>query len=486
MTSKASLSKLWAGVCIAVVSLVAGALLPTDGIRARLGLGGASVDDAAEDAAEEGGDNEVFDVTLTAQQSMQLQRGYPELRDFTRFISVPGIIRERPAVSNLQASSKMAGIVRKVFVDVGQSVREGDKLVELELTGDDLAESQSTLLDSYNQLEIVRSEIARIEPVAASGGVARKNLLEKQYEEKRLAALFQAKRQELLAKGLTEAQLNEIVRGGQLVRMITISVPSGIRPAVHSRSEQLGNAGELPAVPQLQATRVGYQTDDPWVYSIETLGVNPGTMVQPGQPLCDLAYHETLLIEGQAYERDLGVITDGIRNRQTFTVEIGDDENPELITGLPILYVDNHVDPESQTVRFYIELDNTVSSEVQGKNGALFRSWKLRPDQRGHVRIPTQRWEEKIVLPAEAVAKDGLDYVCFQHLGEHDPIGEAAHSEFRKIAISVLYQDRRHVVAEPSGKLSPQKEIAMNNAFLLLLEANKSEGGGGHHHDHEH
>ncbi|GAB5402732.1 MAG: efflux RND transporter periplasmic adaptor subunit [Aureliella sp.] len=469
---------------MAVVCLVAGALLPTDGLQAWLGLGGETAEEATEEPGE-GYGGEVFDVTLTAQASMQLRRGYAEKRDYTRFVSVPGVVRERPAVSNLQASSKMAGIVRKVYVDVGQSVREGDKLVDLELTGDDLAESQSVLLDSHNQLEIVRSEIARIKPVAASGGVARKNLLEKQYEEKRLAALFEAKRQELLAKGLTEIQLQEIVGGGQLVRMITISVPVGIRPAVHSRSSPLGGVTGSGATATLPVTPVRHQSVDPWVYSIETLGVNPGSMVQPGQPLCDLAYHETLLIEGQAYERDLGLITQGIRDRQTFTVELGDDENPELITGLPILYVDNHVDPESQTVRFYIELDNTVTSEVQGENGALFRSWKLRPDQRGHIRIPATKWKEKMVLPAEAVAKDGLDYVCFQHLGEHDPIGEAAHSEFRKIAISVLYRDRRHVVAEPSGKLSPEKELALNNAFLLLLEANKTEGGG-HHHHHEH
>lgn len=478
-----SSATVWGGICLALVGFAAGALIPTDTLRKQLGLETAQPDSEAEDAADQTGLSDVFDVTLTAQASMGMIRAFPEIKDYVRSVSVPGIIRERPAVSNLQASCKMAGIVRRVFVDVGQSVREGDKLVELELTGNDLAVSQSVLLDSHKQLEIIKAEIARIEPIAASGGVARKNLLEKQYEERRLAAVIQAKSQELLLRGLTQEQLDQIVTAEKLVRSIVVRVPTGIRPSVLTRSVTQRSDGSSP---DNRLRTVGYDQDDPWVYSIETLTASPGSMVQPGQPLCDLAYHETLLIEGQAYERDERYITEGIRNQQTFIVELGDDENPELIDNLQILYVDNHIDPESQTVRFYLELDNLVTSEVRGNNGSLFRSWKLRPDQRGHIRIPVESYQGKLVLPAEAVAKDGLDYVAFQHLGEHDPIGEAAHSEFRKIAVEVIYKDRRHCVVEPSEKISPSKEIAMNNAFLLLLEANKTEGGGGHHHDHAH
>ncbi len=434
--------------------------------------------DSEADSEEAAGDADVFDVTLTAQQSMGLVVGSPELQDFTSYIRIPGIVKERPAVSNLHASSKLAGIVRRIYVDVGQSVREGDPLVDIELTGNDLAESQSVLLDANKQLEIVRSEIARIRPIAESGGVARKSLLEKQYEQKRLEAVIASKRQELLVKGLSPEQLDTIISGGTLVRTITISVPTGIRP--------VPAAEEVAASPRAERAErlVANFSPDPWVYSIEKLYVNLGSMTSPGAAVCDLAFHESLQMVGHAFETDLEQLIETVNAKRSVTVELGETDALRRIDDLSILYIDNHIDPASLSVRFFIELRNEVTSEGRDASGALFRSWWLRPDQRGHVLLPDQTWKDKIVLPTAAVAEDGLDYVVFRHLGRHDPIGEAAHSEFRKTAVTLLYRDREFCVLEPSTILRVGEEYAMNNAFLLQLQSSKSAEGGGHHHHH--
>ena len=421
----------------------------------------------------------IFDVSLAAQASIGLQIGQPTLGNYQELVSVPAVVRERPAVSNLQASSKLSGIVRKIFVHLGQSVREGDELIELELTDDRLAQSQAALLESSKQLEIVLAELARIAPIAEAGGVARKNYLEKDYDRRRLEALVETRQQELLVKGFSGEQIARIRQSGQLVRSMTIRVPEGIQPdsPLDSNRQTRSNA---PSV-----RHVSFQTPDTWVYSIEELNVSPGSMVIAGQPLCDLAYHATLLLEGQAYEEDIPTLTNLLQNGQGVTISMGSDDDPLEIERVPILFMDNHVAEDSQTIRFFMELENAVTSETKSSDGSLFRSWLFRPSQRGHVLLPRNEWSDKILLPADAVAKDGLDSIAFRHLGKHYPDTEPAHSEFEKVVVQVLHEDRRMVVVETGGDLSANDEVALNAAYLLLLQMQKGSGGGGHHH-HDH
>lgn len=493
------------GLLCLVSGLAAGQLLPTDWTRSVV-FGDAAMDELAIEPEAEDGlmQADVFDVTLAAQKTIGLEIGLPTIGNYAEQISIPAVVRERPAISNLQASSKLAGIVRKIYVDVGQSVREGDRLMDLELIGDSLAESQSMLLDASKQLEIVQAEIARIAPIADNGGVARKNLLEKQYEEKRLLSLLEAKRQELVVKGFSEEQLASIRTQGQLVRVLTICVPEGIRPTKStlfgSRSgvergsslsldsgaaigSRVRSQGELSRSPQVFP--VSMSSDDPWVYSIETLRTSPGAVVSPGEPLCDLAFHETLLLEGQAYDRDLPVLTELLQSGVGVSVVLGSDDAPEYQDRVPILYLDNHIDPVTKTVRFYLELKNSVTSETRNDQGYLFRSWKYRPSQRGHVMLDAKRWENELLVPADAVVKDGVEHIVFKHLGRHRPLDEAAHSEFQKLSVTVLYSDRRTAVLKSGGDLDRDDEIALNNAYMLQMQMSQSNSGGGHHH-HDH
>ena len=112
--------------------VVAGVLIPPDGVRSvaerwLLNSSQQVADDAASDANAEHDDHGgTFEVSIAAQKTYGLVVGKASLGSFTQYIDVPAFIRERPTVSNLQASSRMQGIVRRIFVQVGQSVREGD------------------------------------------------------------------------------------------------------------------------------------------------------------------------------------------------------------------------------------------------------------------------------------------------------------------------------------------------------------------------
>ncbi|MCR9199814.1 MAG: efflux RND transporter periplasmic adaptor subunit [Planctomycetaceae bacterium] len=470
----------------AAFGLAGGLFIPQSGVRGV--VSGWLADESTGDtsAAESPEQNDLFEVSLAAIETygVNFARVEDQPTTYTQYFSVPAFVRERPTTSNLQASSRMSGVVRRIFVQVGQSVREGDPLVELELTGDELASAQSLLLDSVQQLKIIDDEIARLQPASADGGIARKNLIEKQYEQRRMKSVIEAKRQELLIRGLAEEDVDAIIREQQLVRSVVIRVPRDIRPETPPGMTQRTNGRNslFQLTPHDERQPVG-----PWVYSVESMRVSPGSVLQAGQAVSDLAYHETLLIEGQAYERDLETLTGIINDQLPVSIEIGDDASPVVIDDLRVLFMDNHVDDETQTYRFYIEVPNEVLAENINSQQRRFRTWRFKPGQRGHVRIPMHTLENLVVLPAEAVTEEGVDSVVFRRIAIHDHFhGDTPpHAELKKLVVSVRYRDQRTVVIDHRNQLSPKQTIAVSQADMLLRAS--SEGGGhGHDHGHEH
>ena len=157
-----------------------------------------------------------------------------------------------------------------------------------------------------------------------------------------------------MIRGLSEDDVAGIIERRQLVRSIVIRVPSGIQPSASKPSEAV----------------------DDWVYSIEEMHASLGSVMAAGAAVCDLAYHETLLLEGQAYERDVTFLTELIKNKQPVSVALGSEDNETVIDDLPILFMDNHLDEESQTYRFYVQLSNSVVAEnVDGQR--RFRTWRF-------------------------------------------------------------------------------------------------------------
>lgn len=466
--------------------IIGGMLIPGNGVRSVVSawLSGSPEEEPAEDTGHS--ETNSFEVSLAALDTygVDFSRVEDVPTQYTQYFSVPAFVRERPTTSNLKASSRMNGVVRRIFVQVGQSVREGDPLVELELTGDELASAQSLLLDSVQRLKIIDDEINRLKPASADGGIARKNLIEKQYEQRRTKSLIEAKRQELLIRGLAKEDVDGIIREQTLVRKIIIRVPHDIRPETPPKVAVL----QKPDRSAIRLTSADDSSVGPWVYSVESMRVSPGSVLNAGEAVSDLAYHETLLIEGQAYERDLLTMTKIINDQRPVSVEVGDDASPVVIEDLRVLYMDNHVDNEAQTYRFYIEVPNDVLAENINEANRRFRTWRFKPGQRGHVRIPLKHYSDLLVLPAGAVAEEGVDHVLFRRVAVHDHFhGDVPpHSELKKLVVSVKFSSQRTVVVDHRGQLSPKQTIALNQADMLLRASSDDGGGHGHDHGHEH
>jgi multidrug efflux pump subunit AcrA (membrane-fusion protein) len=279
--------------------------------------------------------------------------------------------------------------------------------------------------------------------------------LDKQHEL--LEVIARAHTQDLLSRGLTNRQVKEIERG-DLVTDVRVVVPSPL-----PTQRQLASSGG---------------TD--LAYEVQEIKVEVGQQVQAGDMLAKLANHHSLSIEGKALSRDAPQIEAAARNNHALEVEFSGEEpadwnrtSPQLFT---IRSIANSVDPQRRLLHFQVLLAN--EGEPLERKGQTFLLWRYRPGQRVKLRVPVEKWEKVLVLPAGAVVKEGPEAFVFRRDGD----------SFDRKPVHLLYEDGRKVVLDPErSEVSVGQHIAHQNAAALnrVLKAKAGEGGG-HGHDHPH
>jgi cobalt-zinc-cadmium efflux system membrane fusion protein len=93
------------------------------------------------------------------------------------------------------------------------------------LTYEDLVDTQTQLLKNLADVAVEEREIARLEEVTRSGAVASKILLERQYALQKLQSSIAAQRAALKLHGLSDEQIDTIIREQRLLRDLTIVAP---------------------------------------------------------------------------------------------------------------------------------------------------------------------------------------------------------------------------------------------------------------------
>jgi multidrug efflux pump subunit AcrA (membrane-fusion protein) len=249
--------------------------------------------------------------------------------------------------------------------------------------------------------------------------------------------------------GLTEEQIDTIISSRLLIQETTMRAPARQEP---SRTAPLQ------------------------VASLET---SHGQFVNTGDTLCVLMDHSELYIEGKAFEQDVEAVTKAASADAHVSALLGAKatSGAEVLEKLKILYVDDSVDRESRTLRFYIALANRLVREDKRPDGRRFIYWQFKVGQRLQIKVPVDRWEEKIVLPAAAVARDGAEFYVF----------EANAGHFDRRTVHVEYRDEQWVVIANDGTLTPGKQVAASAAHQMQLAIkNKSGGGVDPHAGHNH
>ncbi len=392
-----------------------------------------------------------LELSNQARDSIGLREGPVALSAFDRTISVPGIVVERRGRSKIDIIAPMTGYVTKIHPTEGEAVSPDQALFEVRLTHEELVQAQADLLRTTEELDVVRREIARLESIS-EGVIAMKTVLERKYEQQKQEAVHRAQRQALLLHGLTEPQVESILKTRTLLSTITVRAPSKANPTPVSTDEV--------------------------ILQVQELKVEHGQHVTVGDTLAVLTDHRELLIEGEAFEQDAPHITQAVADDTMVTAILeGKVSAANQIGDLHMAYVANRVDLSSRALHFYVILPNQTVRDTRDTGSQRFVEWRYKPGQRMQLRVPVERWTERIVLPTDAVAQEGVENYVFRANG----------ARFDRQAVRVEYRDPQSVVIANDGSIFPGERIALSAAQQLQLALKNKAGGGvdphaGHNH----
>ena len=172
--------------------------------------------------------------------------------------------------------------------------------------------------------------------------------------------------------------------------------------------------------------------------------------------------HSQLQIVGRAFESENFFVSRAIR-KEFWPVKSGlrsfTDESPVIRDNLSILYSDNVVEPDSRTIRFYIPLPNELIRDQPSSNGLAYRSWRFKPGQRARILLPVEHLLNQIVLPSEAIVKEGTEAFVFRTNG----------NRLERVPVRLTYLDSRDAVIKPGGLIAAGDVVARNQAYQLEL-----------------
>jgi len=459
---------------------------------------------AHEDAHAHAGHDESTSLELSkqAQGNIGLSAEFLQpikLQTFRKSITVPGIIVDRPGRTRVEISTPMAGVITHVHAVQGESVKPGTLLFELRITAEELVSTQTDLLKSVGDLDVENREIARLTKVSESGAVSQKTLLERQYAKEKLEVLMNVQREALRLHGLSDRQIDDIATKRRLLRDLQIVAPS---VDAHGAEElKLSRGGYTPAsfiqqdnVPQDNVPQESVKQDsaaqdaehNPAASTSETSAplmlqevlVHKGETVAAGTTLAVLADYSELYIEGRAFEQDAEMLSKcaelGWKVAASFDKP---GHESTRIENLDLIYSASEIDPESRSLSFFVRLPNEVSRETPSPNGQTFLDWKYRPGRRLQLLVPVEEWVDQIVLPVEAIAREGAESFVFQQNGDH----------FDRVAVQVTYRDATNVVLKSDGSIFPGDVVAQRGAHQMQMALkNKSGGGADPHAGHNH
>ncbi len=398
------------------------------------------------------------------------------LETYRKSITVPAVVVERPGRTRVQVATPMTGVITHVHAVQGEAVEPGTLLFQIRLTHEDLVQAQTNFLQTLGELDVEKREITRLTGVTQNGAVAGKVLLDRQYAKDKLAAVLQAQREALRLHGLSEQQVDQIAAERRLLRELQLFAPSiddhgedelkltrnSVQPVTYSQNVA---DGDVP-----QTTHTG-----PLI--LQDLDVHKGQSVSAGETLCILKDYDELFIEGMAFEQDISQLRRA--SEQGWTVDAFFEQpgaGSQTVEGLEIAYLANQVDTESRTLHFYVRLPNEVTKDRRAE-GNRYVEWKYLPGQRLQLRVPVEQWPEQIVLPIDAVSREGAEYYVFQQNGDH----------FDRVPVHVKYHDQYSAVVANDGSLFPGDIIATRGAHQMQMALKNKAGGGvdphaGHNH----
>lgn len=372
--------------------------------------------------------NDMIIVGERAQKNLSISAKQLKADRYWKSITVPGMIVDKPGVSDRLIVAPATGVVTEILRVPGETVKAGEVLFNLRLMSDSLNDTQTELLKAAQDTRLAHDRLERLE--SAGDGVPRVRIIEIESGIVRLEASARALRHELQQRGFSTEHL-ETIEGGTLIKELLIVAPTLVARRVSSNVTLTSSAGEITdaALPQ---------------FEVQELSVEVGQEVQAGQSLCELANHNSLMIEGRAFRDETLLLEQTIKQGWPVQVDFqekGTHDWPKLEESFFIRNLANTIDPDTRAFAFRIPLENQSVTVTQGDSEQLL--WRFRPGQKVRVEVPVDKLSNVFLLPSDAVVQEGADtYVFTQNI-----------NMFERVPVHVVFRDHKKAVIANDGAL---------------------------------
>jgi biotin carboxyl carrier protein len=400
---------------------------------------------------------QVLELGQQARKNLNLVVKSARPTDYWRTITIPGVITDRPGISDRGVTSPAVGVVSEIHAYPGDTVQPGQRLVTLRLFSEYLQATQTQLFKASQEAKLVQGQIERLNVASNSGAISGSRLFEQRNELQRQQTLIQASKQELLNRGLNPEQI-DLVAEGSFISTIDVSAP----PA---RTHETVLEGLVKPDEQT----VGNTATEDIAYELHALGVELGQTVQAGDLLANLANHQSLYVVGHAFKREAALLEKAAENKAPLRIEFAEDSWelwPANDQQFQIRHLANTIDAATRTLDFFVPLLNQSRSYQQ--EGRTFLVWRFRPGQRTRIEVPVEKFANVFVLPSEAVVREGADAYVYRQNGDL----------FNQIPVHILYEDRDHVILANDRSITSGTFLAQNAAASLrrVLKAQSASG----------
>ena len=186
-------------------------------------------------------------VNELAQQNLALTAKPLKPQTYWKTIPVPGMVVDRPGLSDRDITSPTTAIVAKIYRVPGELVRLGDALFTLKLLSETLQPTQTELFKAAQNIKLAETQRKRL---VDSGVAPSASIVEVESQITRLEITVKACRQELRNRGFSPEAIDGVGEG-KFANEITIVAP----PRLAEKSSNTPSLGGLmPIVPTGQLT----------------------------------------------------------------------------------------------------------------------------------------------------------------------------------------------------------------------------------------
>lgn len=410
--------------------------------------------ESAEAAALPAGATVPVKLSAQARKNLGLAAKPLQTTTYWRVIDLPGVVVDRPGISDRGVVAPIAGTVTQIHAFPGSTVAPNAPLFTIRLVSESLHASQLELYKATREIEIAQRQHKRLSDLAQSGALAQSRIIEIDNQIDRMQATVDAYRQDLQARGLPKERIDAAAKGEFVTEMV-----------VRAPDEQ---APQTAAV--VLASRVEQEPQRlPFSFELQSLNVELGQQVDAGYVLCHLADHRALLIEGHGFKDDMPLVQEAARNGWEIEVDLdapNTDKWPPFPKKFKIDHLSNTVDRQTRTFAFFLPLENQWQDYTQ--EGVTRLLWRFRPGSRVRLRVAVEKLENVFVVPQQAVVREGPEAFVFRQNGDL----------FDRRPVHVLYEDRLNAVLADDGAVSPGFYIAQSGAASLnrVMKAQAASG----------